>query len=333
MNQNSVGSPWLVTGATGFLGRHVLERLGRENRDLPVLALVRDPDEWRRLEWTSALGQVTPVRGDVTDPEMATPALAGILHLAAYVCHRPAEAERVRQINVNGTLTMVRLAGRLRCRMIFVSTSGTVGCFREPDRTAYEDAPFCEALVRRWPYYRSKIEAERKGRALADQLRVELVIVRPPILLGPGDHRHRSTAHVKRLMDGRVPFVIHGGMHFADVRDVAATLIRMMRLPTPRPVYHLPGTQCSIEAFYQNVARLAGVRPPRRTIPYRLAWIAARVSSKLHLHALPEPTLVEMAAHFWGLGTRYAESELGYRSRPETETLRDTIQWLRANPA
>jgi nucleoside-diphosphate-sugar epimerase len=122
-------------------------------------------------------------------------------------------------------------------------------------------------------------------------------------------------------------------MHFADVRDAAAALIRMMRLPTPRPVYHLPGIQCSIEEFYRQIAELAGVRPPRGTIPYRLAWSAAMISSKLHLHLLPEPTLVEMAAHFWGLGSRYAESELGYRTRPGAETLRDTIHWLRDHPA
>jgi nucleoside-diphosphate-sugar epimerase len=330
VNQDSAGSPWLVTGATGFLGRHVLEQLAPS---ASVFALVRDLDEWRRLEWTGSLSQVTPVRGDLTASGIETPALGGILHLAAYVCHRPAEAERVMRTNVDGTLNMVRLAARHRCRMILVSTSGTVGCFRDPDRIAYEEAPFCETEVRRWPYYRSKIEAERQGRDLADQLGVELVIVRPPILLGPGDHRHRSTAHVKRLMDGRVPFVIAGGMHYADIRDVAAALIRIMRLPAPRPVYHLPGIQCSIEAFYRQIAELAAVRPPRRTIPYWLAWTAAVVSSKLHLHLLPEPTLVEMAAHFWGLGSRYAESELGYRSRSGAETLRNTIQWLRENPS
>jgi nucleoside-diphosphate-sugar epimerase len=228
---------------------------------------------------------------------------------------------------------MIRLAARRRCRILFVSTSGTVGCFRQPEQMAFEEAPFCEAEVRHWPYYRSKIEAERQGRALAEQLGVELIIARPPILLGPGDHRHRSSAHVQRLLDGKVPFVVNGGMHFADVRDVAAALIRLMRLPTPRPIYHLPGIQCSIAEFYRQVGELAGVAAPRGRIPYRLAWSAAMLSSKLHLHLLPEPTLVEMAAHYWGMGSHYSESELGYRTRSGTDTLRDTIHWLRENPS
>jgi nucleoside-diphosphate-sugar epimerase len=303
---------WLLTGATGFLGRHLLEQLDREPH----------------------APRVTPFKGDIAaEPRDLPEPLSGIVHLAALVSHRPADAERVMTVNVGGTLAMVRLAARHRCRMIFVSTSGTVGCFREPDRIAFEDAPFCEAEVRRWPYYRSKIEAERQGRALAESLGVELIIVRPPVLLGPDDHRRRSSEHVKRLLDGRVPFVVHGGMHYADVRDVAAALMRLLRLPTPRPIYHLPGTQCSIEAFYRQTAELAGVRPPRATLPYRLAWTAALVSSKLNLHLLPEPTLVEMAAHFWGMGSRYAESELSYRTRPGADTIRDTIHWLREHPA
>jgi nucleoside-diphosphate-sugar epimerase len=332
-------NPWLVTGATGFLGRHVLTHLASEPNPLPISALVRNPDEWHRLDWTSTLDNVRVTIGDVTtfaeEPsrQAAQPAVSGILHLAALVSHRRADETEVTRVNVQGTVNMVRLAAVHRCRVIFVSTSGTVGCFREPDRTAFEDAPYCEAEVRHWPYYRSKIQAEKEARALARERGVELVIVRPPILLGPGDHRHRSTAHVKRFMDGKVPIVIRGGMHFADIRDAAAALVRVMRLPAPRPVYHLPGIQCSIEAFHRDIARIAEVPPPRAVVPYRLAWIAATASHALRLGKLPEPALVEMAAHYWGLGSHYAEAELGYRTRPGDQTLRDTVEWLRANPS
>jgi dihydroflavonol-4-reductase len=327
--------PWLLTGATGFLGRHVLELLHAEPEPLSVLALVRNPDEWHRLDWTRGLSEVTLLRGDVTGAEpggLATRRLGGVLHLAALVSNRPADAGAVLQVNLDGTLNMVRLAARHRCRMVFVSTSGTVGCFREPDRRADEDAPYCAAEVRRWPYYHSKVEAERTARALAAELGVDLVIVRPPVLLGPGDHRHRSSNHVRRLLAGKVPFVIRGGMHFADVRDVADALVRLMQLPVARPVYHLPGTQCTIEEFYRRVAELAGVPPPRGVIPFRLAWLAAKVLNGVGVHLLPEPALVEMASHYWGMRSRYAEPELGYRNRPGDETLRDTIEWLRENP-
>ncbi len=329
--------PWLITGATGFLGRQVLERLSTSSDSPPVLALVRNPAEWAGFDWTGPLRRIVLVAGDVTDTgwhaSLGHRGLAGVLHLAALVSNRKAEADRVQRVNVTGTLNLVRLAAAEGCRMIFVSTSGTVGCFREPGRQAAEGAPHCEREVRRWPYYRSKVEAERGARELAGVLGVELVIVRPPVLLGPGDHRRRSVDHVNRLLQGRVPFLVRGGMHYADVRDVAGAVVRLMQLSRVRPVYHLPGTQCSIEEFYRTVAELAGVAPPRRVIPYRAAWLAATLSRRLGLRLLPEPALVEMASHWWGLTSEFSETELGYRSRPGRETLRDTIGWLRENPS
>jgi dihydroflavonol-4-reductase len=327
----------LLTGATGFLGRHLLEQWARRPAPAPppVLALVRNPQDWSRLDWTRTLSRVEPIEGDVTGTIRldAVPRLGGVFHLAALVSNRPSDAETVMRVNVEGTLTLLRIAARHRCRMIFVSTSGTVGCFREPGRRPDEEAPYCEAEVRRWPYYRSKVRAEQAARRLAAELGADLVIVRPPVLLGPGDHRRRSSAHVSRLLAGKVPVVIKGGMHFADVRDVAAALIRILQLPRPRPIYHLPGTQCTIEEFYRTIAELAGVPAPRGVLPFRIAWLASRVSQALGLHLLPEPSLVEMASHYWGLSSRYAEADLDYRSRPGNVTLRDTIEWLRENPS
>jgi nucleoside-diphosphate-sugar epimerase len=328
-------APWLLTGATGFLGRHLLEAIARSGSPHPVIALLRDPGEWDRMDWTRSLTRVRLLQGSVTAPETwsADPqldGLAGIFHLAALVRHSRSDAELVQRTNVAGTLHLVRLAARHRARMIFVSSSGTVGCFRTPGETADEAAPYCEQEVSGWPYYRSKVAAEREARSLAATLGVDLVIVRPPVLLGPGDHRFRSTNYIRRYLRGRIPFLIRGGMHFADVRDVALALLRAMELPTARPVYHLPGTMCTLHEFYQRVAALAGGSPPRVTLPFRPAWLLATLNQQLGLTLLPEPSLVEMAAHYWGTSSRYA-GELDYHNRAADETLRDTIEWLRTH--
>ena len=47
----------------------------------------------------------------------------------------------------------------------------------------------------------------------------------------------------------------------------------------------------------------------------------------------PGPVVVEMASHYWGLESLYAADELGYASRDPLVTLRDTVDWLRANHA
>jgi nucleoside-diphosphate-sugar epimerase len=118
-------------------------------------------------------------------------------------------------------------------------------------------------------------------------------------------------------------------MHFADVRDAAQALWRAMIRKPARPVYHLPGTISSIEEFFGLTAEVAGRRPPRLVLPYRPAWWLARISAPLRV--LPDPVIIEMAAHYWGMRSRYAEVDLEYRSRPGRETVADTVAWLMAH--
>jgi nucleoside-diphosphate-sugar epimerase len=333
--------PLLVTGATGFVGRHLIDAHRRSGDARQLLALVRDPAAWSRYDWTRAHGDVSRIEGSVTEPDAwapALPRLSGIFHLAAVVRHSRRDADELLRTNVDGALAMVRLAAGHRCRLVVLSTSGTVGCFTDPDGVADEDAPWCEEIVAHWPYYRSKILLERRARALAHELGVELVFIRPPVLLGPGDHRFRSTGNVLRVLRGQLPFVIRGGMHFVDVRDAADAIHRAMRSRTVRPVYHLPGTAGSIEEFFGMVEEVSGVPAPRRVLPYRPAWLVASLLERLGvwlrgeaLHALPDPVVVEMASHHWGLRSLYAAEDLGYKSRDPRETLRDTVEWLRAN--
>lgn len=333
----------LVTGATGFLGRHVIHALRQEEPDTRILALVRNPAEWHAMEWTASLDHVDLIQGGVIgddawllDPRLI--GLGGIVHLAAVVRHARRQPQDIYETNIQGVLRMVRLAGRHQCRLIFVSTSGTVACFNRPGKFALEDAPFVDRTVRNWPYYDSKIQAEKQARALAAQLGVRMTTMRPPVLLGPGDHKFRSSGHVVKHLRRQFPFLIHGGMHFVDVRDVALAIARALRHPAERPVYHLGGTATSIEQFFAMVERVSGVPAPTRVIPQPAAWLLANAAeeavARIPGHPkspFPDPVVIEMAGHWWDIRSRYAEAELGYVSRPPFQTLADTVAWLRAH--
>lgn len=334
----------LITGATGFLGRHLLQRLHSNHPEIKPLALVRRRTDWEALDWTGELKEVEVLEGSVTDPapwqgDPRLKGLQGIFHLAAMIQHSRKNPQAMRRTNVEGLLHMIRLARTHRCRVIYLSTSGTVGCFKKPEAWADEAAPYCEQEVKEWPYYASKIEAERKAIKLADRLGVELVILRPPILLGPGDHRHRATGHIRRMIQGKLPFILNGGMHFVDVRDVVPAMIEAMHRPNPKLVYHLTGTECSIPEFFEMVGEVAGISPPKIKLPPYLAKVVAGAASQLEnllpkkpkSALLPDPVVFEMAARYWGLRSRYAEAELNYRHRDPKETLNDTVQWLKKN--
>ncbi len=324
----------LVTGANGFLGRHVVAGLLDAPRLVRVVALCRD-----RSIWSDE--RVEAIEGDLSQDAWSEKALGhplrAIIHAGALVRHSRRKGREVFDVNVGGTLRLVRLASRARCRLIVVSTSGTVGCSRDPTARPDEHAQLCQEEVRRWPYYASKVEAEQRARALADQLDVDLVIVRPPVLLGPGDYKVRSTGHVARLLRGRLPFLLAGSIHFVDVRDVSAAIVRIVWMDRPRPVYHMPGTTWSLDHFFATCARAGGVALPRIHVPARLAWTlsatAAFVGGLLRRPSgwlLPDPVVFELASRHWGLSTRYSEKDLGFRARAPEDTIADTVAWLRA---
>lgn len=332
----------LVTGATGFLGRHLLLALraqrGTAGLAAPIAVLVRSAASWGTEPWHAEVGPVQVIEGEPLRSESwrGHPALAevrAVVHAAGMVRHTRSAPEEMLEFNVRGTLDMVRVAAQLDARLIFVSSSGTVGCFRAPDIRAEEDAPY-NTLSGRWPYYASKIRAERDAKALAEKLGVQLSIVRPPVLLGPGDHRRRSTGYVQKVLDGKVPVVPSGGMHFTDVRDVAQALARLTEIESPRPVYHLPGTASTLREFFAMVTEVSGAPAVERPLPRWAALGLAQIANlggKIH-PALPDPVVLEMATCFWGLASLFAH-ELGYQPRPGRQTLCDTVDWLRANPA
>jgi nucleoside-diphosphate-sugar epimerase len=317
----------LLTGATGFLGRHVLDALAGVR---PVHALVRRRAAWAELDWTAEHADVALVEGalDARAPwSEALPPLAAIVHLAAPVQHSRRAPASLRTDIVDGTLAMLELAAARGCRLVVASSSGTVGCSREPGPRATEEAPHVEEVVGDWPYYAAKIEMERRARALARERGVELVLVRAPILLGPGDHRLRSTSNVQRFLRRKLPFLIRGGMHFTDVRDAARAFARAVEHPAPRPVYHLDGHECSVEEFFDLLAEVSGVPRPRVVLPYPVAWAVARALERFHV--VPDPVVIEMASHWWGLASTTAATDLGWKPRNPRETLLDTVAWLR----
>lgn len=330
--------PFLVTGASGFAGRHLLEAREPGTR---VIALLRDPSAWTQEDWTAELEDVDLVQGSLGDTSEWSgqlPRLAGIFHFAALVRHSRRNAEEVYKTNVDGTLNVVRLAAEHGCRVVMLSTSGTVGCFDTLEEQADETADYCEQTVADWPYYHSKIIAERRARELADSLGVELVFIRPPMLLGPGDHRYRSTANILRMLRGKLPALLRGGIHFIDIRDGIRAIWRAMEMPEPKPIYHLAGMSSTIEDFFALVEQVSGVRAPRLYLPYWLARIVAAIDYRLGillkgepLHYFVDPVVVEMASHYWGLTSLYAASDLDYESRDPIVTISDTVAWLQAN--
>ena len=171
----------LVTGATGFLGRHVTRALVEAGHDVRVLV---------RRE-SKRLSGVEQVKGDIDDAGSLARALAGreqVHHLAGLVSRDPKDASRMMRVHVDGTRRLLEAAVQAGVgRVILASSSGTVGVSKDPDFVATEDSPWAIPVAKGWPYYLSKIYQEQVALEAARGSGPEVVILNPTLLLGPGD--------------------------------------------------------------------------------------------------------------------------------------------------
>lgn len=339
----SAGQRVLVTGASGFVGRHLLGVLARQANAPEIVLLLRDPAAWSEYDWTKKLPPMRMVAGSVEDAgawqdDEALDGITGIYHLAAQVHHTRGDTGDMTRVNIDGTENVLDLAAKHGARVVFMSTTGIVACFDSAHEWADEHSPYCTDKIARWPYYMSKLAAERRARALATKNGIEVVTVRAPVILGPGDHRLRSTGHVARAVKGGLPFLVKGGIHFIDVRDATEAIVEAMGHPDPQSVYHLTGTSCSHDVFFGMVESVCGTPAPTRHVPKQVAQTLARggafVSEQFpgSLESpLPDPVVVEMASCWWDARSRHAASDLGYTSRAATDTISDTVDWLLEN--
>jgi dihydroflavonol-4-reductase len=216
--------------------------------------------------------------------------------------------------------------------MVVASTSGTVAVSERADEMPDETCPAPVEIIARWPYYASKLYQEETARRACGDA-VELVIVNPSLLLGPGDDRLSSTRDVLTFLAGDLTLMPSGGLNFVDARDVAAALPAAMERGRAGERYLLGGHNQSFSEFFGRVGRLARVRGPRWKPPGALTFLAAQAQAALYrgLGRTPpiEPDSVEMARYFWYFRSTKAQEELGFSAREPTDTLHDTVKYLR----
>ena len=177
----------LVTGGTGFIGRHLLSLLAK--RDGTTFILVR-PGSRERLDRLivslAAGGSVEPLEGDITAPLLGLSAesiarLNGcdLYHLAAvYDLEAPDDANET--ANVQGTSNVVALAAKIGARLHHVSSIAVAG---GKWKGKFTEDMFAEGQVLDHPYYKTKYEAERIVRESGLRFR----IYRPGLVIGSSE--------------------------------------------------------------------------------------------------------------------------------------------------
>lgn len=311
----------LLTGGSGFVGHWIaralpptvrLRILARPTSDLSLLERAGVPFE--------------RVTGDLLDPASVRAAVQGVesvIHAAGTISFNRAEAERVRQANLDASLILFHAALEAGVQRV-VHTASIFALGHAQAGLVTPDSSFNGEQFLDIPYVGAKRDLELASREfLAEGL--PLVRVYPGLCLGPEDRTHSSSGIIAEWLRGRVPALVNGGICFVDVRDAAAAHVAALLHGEVGAQYLVPGYNLTHRQFFEALAPLAGRRPPRLTVPPALATLGAAVQERL---LAPPPIWRDEArlmGYRWWYDDRATLAALGLRYRPLTDTLRATL--------
>ena len=308
----------LLTGATGFIGSHLARALLERGDDLRVA--VRG-DRKREMDLDAE-----QVKCDVLDRRAVRRAMKGVdrvFHAAGVTSVRPEDAERMFEVNVKGTRTVLEEALRAGVeRAVYTSSAAALG--PAPPGGAADETQLFTAGHLGIPYVNSVHEAEVEAVRLA-AMGLPLVCVNPAVAFGPGDVHVTSTRLVRSFLLGRVPAYADGGVNVVDVRDVAAGHLLADEHGKVGERYILGGRNFTFDRLFADLGRLSGVAPPLK-VPRGIAAAAASVL-RIGPGRTLSPQEVRAASQFWTYRSSKATRELGWKARSHEETLEATVGW------
>ncbi len=267
-----------VTGATGFIGSHLVDRLLQSRHELRCLVRKVSPAS-AELERRGA----TICPGDVTDKSSILRGMRGcerVFHLAGVYSFWEPRKEDFRNINVEGTRNVMEAVLEIGAsKVLHVST---VGIFGHP-----AESPFSEntppGSVRFSEYFETKYQGERIVWDLYSRKKLPVVVVYPAAVLGPGDLK-TTGQYIMSLIRRRMPVAAFTDsvLTFVHVRDVVEVICRAAEKPDNIGERYIAGNQrFSFGELNRMVGEISGVPPPRMRLPGFLTMANAAVLTRI----------------------------------------------------
>lgn len=323
----------LVTGSTGFVGSAVARLLLR--RGHAVRALARKGGDRRNLAGLD----VEIAEGDLNDRASLARAARGcdaLFHVAADYRLWARDPQDMIRTNVAGSRNVLLAAAEAGVgRMVYTSSVAVLA--KNPDGSpADEDTPVSvEDMI--GAYKTSKFLAEEEVRRIVVEQKLDCVIVNPSTPIGPRDIKPTPTGRmVVEAAAGRMPAFVDTGLNVAHVDDVAEGHWLAFEKGQAGRRYILGGENLTLREILTVIAAIVGRRPPRISLPHDLILPFAHLAEFMARHVTrrePFATVdgINQARKKMFFSSARAQRELGYKSRPAAEALKDAVEWFKAN--
>ena len=319
-----------VTGATGFIGSHIVRKLLQRGDRVRILA--RNSSRKSNVE---AFGCEIAI-GDLKDPNSLLRCVQGCrfcYHVAADYRLWAKNPQDIYDNNVGGTRNLLSACCEAGVeKVIYTSSVGAIG-MRKDGLPADEDTPVrLDDMIGH--YKRSKFMAEQVALEFAAS-GLPVTIVNPTTPVGTGDLKPTPTGKIiLESIRGHMPAYVETGLNLVGVEDVATGHLLAEVKGAIGERYILGGENWSLEEILEAVARICGKHTPRVRIPWTLAFVAGYMENFLIGTLLRrEPFIplegVRMSRHKMYISSEKARTELGYTPGPVEKALREAVDYFR----
>jgi dihydroflavonol-4-reductase len=328
MTDTGENKPVLVTGASGFVGSHIVRLLVKNGRNVRVL--LRKTSSLAALEGLP----VDIMYGDVLDPPSIRAAMQGCSTVFYSVVDPRfwlTDQTPIFRNNVEGLVNAMDVALEIGIeRFIFTSTMGTLGL--NPDGPVTEDIPF-NWHDRAPPYIVARLEAENRLIAYCRDKGLPGVALCVANTYGPDDHQ--PTPHNGRLWSvasGKHASVLDAGQPTVDIRDAAEAALLAEVHGRIGERYIIANEYISHRDFFAMAVAHTGRAMPKIT-PYKLAYAIAWVVERFMILLRRKDYYIStdamyLSSVFREMDNSKARRELHWNPRPVRETVKDAIEWF-----
>ncbi|MCC2590215.1 SDR family oxidoreductase [Chryseobacterium sp. MFBS3-17] len=322
-----------VTGATGYIGSYVTELLLAEGHT--VHALCREPT---RVSITHP--NLKLFRGDITHQAALQEAMEGcsqVYHLAAYAKSWAKDPAIYYRVNVDAVEQILNIAQEQQVeKIVFTSTAAVLGPSYGTPLTE-KDSRKGEAQNE---YEDSKAQAEALCRRYVQEKNMNIVMVNPPRIYGPGVEQESNsiTKLLKQYDEGKwkiIPGNGEGIGSYVHVEDVARGHLLAMKHGKPGERYILSGENLSYNEFFRIIRKTTGKNYRLYKIPLPFMLLAGHMMVlREKLTGIPPlltPKWIRKYNEHYALSSAKAEEELGYKFRKFEEGLKETYDIIKKN--
>ena len=258
-----------VTGGTGLVGSHILLKLSQRGEELKALKRATSSMDICKSVFTyynadDLFAQINWVDGDVNDISSLENGMLNsdlVLHCAAVVSFQPSAAKLLKKVNIEGTANVVNVALSKGIKKLgYVSSIAALGR-NSTDGMVDEECHF-KATKLDSNYALSKYYAEQEVWRVSQE-GLDVVIVNPSVILGPGDWSKGSSRIFQKIYSG-LKFYTPGSTGYVDVLDVANSLVSLLFSNVKNERFIVNGANLKYRDCFDRIA--VAVNKPKATI-------------------------------------------------------------------